>query len=77
MQTAFFRNRWIESLVFLKKEKILNLLCFQDTHRENAPSNKTEALTKSMNICISVVGTLNQLFVRGSHNEKIFLKKIK
>ena len=25
MQNAFFRNRWIESLIFLEKEKIVNL----------------------------------------------------
>ena len=37
-----------------------------DTHREKAPSNKTPALTKSMNTDIWVVGTLNQLFIRGS-----------
>ena len=38
----------------------------KDTHREKAPSNKTPALTKSMNTDIWVVGTLNQLFRRGS-----------
>ena len=32
-----------------------------DTHRENMPSNKIQALTKSMNINICVVVTLNQL----------------
>ena len=37
-----------------------------DTHREKAPSNKTPALTKSTNMDIWVVGTSNQLFVRGS-----------
>ena len=25
MQTVFFRNRWIESFIFLEKEKIVNL----------------------------------------------------
>ena len=38
----------------------------KDTHRENAPSNKTPALTKSMNMDICVVGISNQLFIRGS-----------
>ena len=33
-----------------------------NTHRENLFSNKTEALTKSMNMNIWVSGTLNQLF---------------
>ena len=40
--------------------------CIKDTHREKAPSNKTPALTKSMNMGIWVIGTSNQLFVRGS-----------
>ena len=38
----------------------------KDTHREKAPSNKNQALTKSTNMCIWVVGTTNQLFIRGS-----------
>ena len=37
---------------------------FKDTDKEKAPSNKTPALSKSMNMNIWVVGTLNQLFVR-------------
>ena len=46
--------------------KILFLLFDKDTHRENAPSNKTPALTKSTNMGIWVVGTSSQLFLRGS-----------
>ena len=42
---------------------------FKDTHSENTPSNKTQALTKSMNMGIWVVGTSNQLFIRGSCTE--------
>ena len=38
----------------------------KDTHREKAPSIKTPALTKSTNTGIWVVGTTNQLFIRGS-----------
>ena len=38
----------------------------KDTHRKKAPSNKTPALTKSTNMGILVVGTSNQLFIRGS-----------
>ena len=38
----------------------------KDTRREKAPSNKTSALTKSTNIDIWVVGTSNELFIRGS-----------
>ena len=45
-----------------------------DTHREKAPSNKTPALTKSMNTDIWVVDTLDQLFIRGSYTEKNFQK---
>ena len=39
---------------------------FKDTHREKAPSNKTPALRKSTNMGVWAVGTLNQLFIRGS-----------
>ena len=35
---------------------------FKDTHRKNAPSNKTPVLTKSMKMDNWVVGTSNQLF---------------
>ena len=55
---------------------ILNML-FKDTHREKAPSNKTQAFTKSMSMDIWVVGTLNLVFVRGSYNSIKFSKKIK
>ena len=48
--------------------------CFKDTHRENTPSNKTEALRKSMNVYIWAIGTLNQLFIRGSCTQIKFSK---
>ena len=38
----------------------------KDTRREKAPPNETLALTESTNMGIWVVGTTNQLFVRGS-----------
>ena len=38
----------------------------KDAHREKAPSYKTPALRKSTNMGVWVVGTLNQLFIRGS-----------
>ena len=38
----------------------------KDTHREKTPSNKTPALRKSTNMGVWAVGTLNQLFIRGS-----------
>ena len=34
------------------------------TDRENIPSNKTEALTKSINMDILAIGSLNQLIIR-------------
>ena len=48
----------------------MNQFPFKDTHREKAPSNKTSALTKMINIDIWVVGTSNQLFIRGSQTQK-------
>ena len=38
----------------------------KDTHSEKGLSNETPTLTKSMNVEIWVVGTSNQLFIRGS-----------
>ena len=45
-----------------------------DTHRENALKNKTQELTKSMNMNIWILSILNQLFVRGSYTEIKFSK---
>ena len=47
----------------------------KDIHREKAPSNKTPALTKSMNMDSWLVVTSNQLFRKGSYSEKKFPKK--
>ena len=47
----------------------------KDTHRENTLSNKTQALRKSMNIDIGAIGTLNQLFKRGSYTQNNISKK--
>ena len=49
--------------MFTKSSQTLQ---FKDTHREKVPSNKTPALTKSINTAIWVVSTTNQLFIRGS-----------
>ena len=57
----------VDSLLFLPK----------DNHREKGASNKTPALTESMNMDIQVVGTSNQLLTRGSSTETKFSKKIK
>ena len=51
------------------------IFLLKDTNREKAPSNETQALTGSMNMDILVVGTLNQLFVRGSYTEVKLWKK--
>ena len=56
----FFSSQWFAKL---RSHKIW---FFKDTHREKAPSNETPVLTKSKNMGIWVVGTTNQLFMRGS-----------
>ena len=43
-----------------------NTNIFKDTQMEKAPPNKTPALRKSTNVVVWVVGTLSQLFIRGS-----------
>ena len=48
----------------------------KDTHKEKASSNKTQALTKSLSVGIWLVGTSNQLFIRGSYTEINFQKNI-
>ena len=42
----------------------------KDTYKEEAPSNKTPALTKSINMDIWVVGTPNQLTETNFQNIK-------
>ena len=42
------------------------------THSENTPLNKSKGLTKSMNMRIFEISTLNQLFKRGSYTETKF-----
>ena len=49
-------------------------ILLNDTHKENTLSIKTQAPTRSMNMNISLVVTLNQLFARGSYDKKIFKK---
>ena len=48
---------------------------FKDTHKENTPSSKTEMLSKSLNMYIWVVGTLNQLSARSSYTQINFFKE--
>ena len=47
---------------------------FKDIHRKKAPSNKTPMILKGINVNIWVVGTSNQLFIRGCETETKFLK---
>ena len=47
----------------------------KNTRRENTPSNKTQAITKIMNMDILLIGTLNQIFIRGSYTQIIVFKK--
>ena len=47
----------------------------RDTHIEKAPSSRTQALTKSMNMHIWLVGTSDQLIIRGSYTETKISKK--
>ena len=47
----------------------------KDTNKEKAPTGKTQVSTKSINMDIWVIGTLNQLFIRGSYTEIKFSKK--
>ena len=44
----------------------MNVILLNDTRRENVTSNKTTVLPKSVNMNFWVVGTSNQLFIRGS-----------
>ena len=48
----------------------------KDRHRQKAPSNKTPALSESMNMDIWVVGTSNQLYKRFQNCNKIFKKLV-
>ena len=60
-------------LLLGKSVAILNDL--KDTLRENPPSDKTEALTESMNMYIWAIGMLNQVFIRDFYTQIKFLKK--
>ena len=63
-------HKWVNFFSFIGHlEKLIRFFqrsFLNDTHREKAPSNKTPAFTKSTNMGICVVGTTNQLFIRGS-----------
>ena len=65
MNNASIGNDRLNFILNLKKAGFIN-----DTHRRNTHSNKTQALTKSVNMDISVVGIFNQLFVTGFYTQK-------
>ena len=64
-----FKSRLIQ--FFTLKQKIV-----KDIHKENTPSNKTKELMKTMNMRIWEIGTLNQLFIRGSYTEIKYSKRL-
>ena len=51
------------------------MIVLKDTHKENTLSNKTQVLTKSMNINIWEFGILDQLCMRDSYTQIEFSKK--
>ena len=59
-------NNIVSCLNRVREWAIQLKISFKDIHSVKAPSNKTPSLTKSTNMGIWVVGTSNQLFVRGS-----------
>ena len=74
-----FKRKVLFVKVIVKKQKQnTNCICnnlSKNTHRKNTPSNKTQAVTKSMNMDLWVFGILNQLFITGSYNQTKFSKK--
>ena len=50
---------------------IMHCELLKETQRGKVPSNKTPALTKSMNMNIWVVDISNLLFIRGSYTGKL------
>ena len=54
----------MDSCTELRKKQFF-LSIAKDTRRKKTPINKIPVLTKSMNMDIWVVGTSNQLFIRG------------
>ena len=66
---------WILKHIFVSLTHFLKSPSYlKDTHRESMPSNKTQALTKSVNMENWLIGTLNQLFIWGSYIQFQFSK---
>ena len=49
-----------------KQQSNTEFALYKDTHREKVALNETSALKESVNMSIQVVGTSNQLFIKGS-----------
>ena len=77
---VFLKIKW-QSKQFVDKNPVdYTIICpswhiLKDNYRENAPSSKTKSLTKIINMNIWVIGTLKQLFIRGSYTEIKFSKR--
>ena len=69
-ENFFYRTSLVTAYI-----KSLNLQEFEDSHRENTPLNKSQALMKSMNMDNWGIGTLDQLFARGSYTQINFTQK--
>ena len=59
-------------LKYIQYILMVNIFKFQ--LKENTTSNKTKALTKRINKHIWEIGTLNQIFIRGSYTDIKFTK---
>ena len=73
--------KFYEKNIKLSLESILTIIIslarklIKDIQRGNIPSNKTQTLTKSTSMDIWLIGTLNQLFIRGFYTQIKFSKK--
>ena len=72
-ELSLVKSNLLRILNFLDFNHVCNIIIsnnekslLKDTHREKSPSNKTPALRKIANMDVWAVGTLNQLFIRGS-----------
>ena len=54
---------------------IINDLDIKDTQWKNTVSNRTQVVTKTIDMGIWVVGTLIQIFIKSSYTETKFSKK--
>ena len=68
---------WLVLVAFIQVNKFsARILIIEDTLRENTRSNKTEPLTKIMNIYIQTIGPLKQRFITGFYTQIGFAIKL-